>query len=73
MTSSLDVIQQALSISNVRSIVVSEIIPVEAGCLRAIRFFGEPLASGAPRLVLEVTLTATERDRLEVSTPVLQF
>jgi hypothetical protein len=39
MTSSLDVIQQALSISNVRSIVVSEIIPVEAGCLRAIRFF----------------------------------
>jgi hypothetical protein len=73
MTSSLDVLQQSLGISNVRSIVVSEIVPVEVGFLRAIRFFGEPLVSGAPRLVLEVTLTAAERDRLEVATPVLQF
>lgn len=40
---------------------------------RAVRFFGEPVINGAQRLLLDVTLTSTDKASLEVSTPVLQF
>ena len=40
---------------------------------RAVRFFGEPVVNGAQRLLLDVTLTSTDKTSLEVSTPVLQF
>lgn len=73
MTSAMTVIAQHLSISAVRAIVVTEIVTTEEGFVRAVRFFGEPVTDGAPRLILEVTLTAADKASLEVSTPVLQF
>ena len=73
MSSTLAVLSQHLSLTNVRSIVVTEIVTTEEGFTRAVRFFGEPVASGAPRLILDVTLSASDKASLEVSTPVLQF
>lgn len=73
MASVLSVTEQHLHLSALRAVVVSEIVPAGDGFVRAFRFFGEPLVDGAPRLILEVTLTAQARDSLEVSTPVLQF
>ena len=73
MSSSLEFLSQHLSITNVRSIVVTEIVATEDGFTRAVRFFGEPVVNGAQRLLLDVTLTSTDRAGLEVSTPVLQF
>lgn len=73
MSSVLEQISQHLGITSVRSIVVTEIVANEDGFTRAVRFFGEPVASGAPRLILDVTLSASDKASLEVSTPVLQF
>jgi len=73
MSSSLAFLSQHLSLTNVRSIVVTEIVVTEEGFTRAVRFFGEPVVDGAQRLLLDVTLTSTEKASLEVSTPVLQF
>ena len=73
MSSTLAVLCQNLSLTNVRAIVVTEIVANEDGFTRAVRFFGEPVASGAPRLILDVTLSASDKASLEVSTPVLQF
>ena len=73
MSSSLEFLSQHLSITNVRSIVVTEIVATEDGFTRAVRFFGEPVVNGAQRLLLDVTLTSTDRAGLEVSTPDLQF
>lgn len=69
----MTVIAQHLSISAVRSIVVTEIVAAEEGFARAVRFFGDPVSNGTPRLILDVTLTASDRASLEVSTPMLQF
>ena len=73
MSSTLAVLSQNLSLTNVRAIVVTEIVPTEDGFTRAVRFFGEPVVNGAQRLLLDVTLTSTDKASLEVSTPVLQF
>lgn len=73
MSSSIVTLSQNLSLTNVRAIVVTEIVATEDGFIRGVRFFGEPVVSGAPRLILEVTLTAADKASLEVSTPVLQF
>lgn len=73
MSSVLEQISQHLGITSVRSIVVTEIVATGGGFTRAVRFFGEPVADGAPRLILDVTLTASDKASLEVSTPVLQF
>lgn len=73
MTSAMTITAQHLSISTVRSIVVTEIVAAEEGFARAVRFFGEPVVNSAPLLILEVTLTASDKASLEVSTPVLQF
>lgn len=73
MSSVLSVNEQHLVISSVRSVMVTEIIATEGGFTRAVRFFGEPLVNGASRLILDVTLTASDKASLEVSTPVLQF
>ena len=73
MSSSLAFLSQHLSLTNVRSIVVTEIVVTEEGFTRAGRFFGEPVVNGAQRLLLDVTLTSTDKASLEVSTPVLQF
>lgn len=73
MSSDVSVSEQHLVISSVRAVVVTEIVPVDGGFTRAVRFFGEPLVNGAPRLILDVTVTAADKASLEVSTPVLQF
>ena len=73
MSSSLEFLSQHLSLSSVRAIVVTEIVATEDGFTRAVRFFGEPVVNGAQRLLLDVTLTSSDRASLEVSTPVLQF
>lgn len=73
MSSSLEFLSQHLSLTNVRSIVVTEIVASEEGFTRAVRFFGGPVVNGAQRLLLDVTLTSTDKASLEVSTPVLQF
>lgn len=74
MSSVLSIVEQHLGISDVRSIVVTEIVAAEGGGFtRALRFYGDPVVSGAPRLILDVTLTAADKASLEVSTPVLQF
>ena len=73
MSSSLEFLSQHLSLTNVRAIVVTEIVVTEEGFTRAVRFFGEPVVNGAQRLLLDVTLTSTDKASLEVSTPVLQF
>lgn len=73
MTSTLAFLSQHLGLDNVRSIVVTEIVAVDGGFTRAVRFFGEPVVNGAQRLLLDVTLTSTDKASLEVSTPVLQF
>lgn len=56
-----------------QALLVTEIVATGAGFTRAVRFFGEPVVNGAPRLLLEVTLTSADKTRLEVSTPILQF
>lgn len=73
MSSSVEFFSQHLRLTNVRSIVVTEIVATEDGFTRAMRFFGEPVVNGAQRLLLDVTLTSTDKASLEVSTPVLQF
>jgi hypothetical protein len=73
MSSVMSVTEQHLTIGNVQAIVVTEIVAVDEGFTRAVRFFGEPLVNGAPRLVLDVTLTAADKASLEVATPILQF
>ena len=73
MSSSLEFLSQHLSLTNVRSIVVTEIVTTEDGFTRAVRFFGEPVVNGAQCLLLDVTPTSTDKASLEVSTPVLQF
>jgi len=73
MSSSLEFLSQHLGLTSVRSIVVTEIVPVDGGFTRAVRFFGEPVVNGAQRLLLDVTLTSIDKASLEVSTPVLQF
>lgn len=73
MASTLELLSQHLSLTNVRAIVVTEIVATEEGVTRAVRFFGEPVINGAQRLLLDVTLTSTDKASLEVSTPVLQF
>ena len=73
MSSSLEFLSQHLSLTNVRAIVVTEIVATEDGFTRAVRFFGEPVINGAQRLLLDVTLTSAYRASLEVSTPVFQF
>lgn len=73
MASSIIISAQYLSISGVKAVIVTEIVTAEEGYTRAVRFFGEPLVNGAPTLILDVTLTSSERAALEVSTPVLQF
>lgn len=73
MSSTLEFLSQQVGLTSVRSIVVTEIVPVDGGFARAVRFFGEPVVNGAQRLLLDVTLTSTDKASLEVSTPVLQF
>lgn len=73
MSSTVELLSQHLSLGNVQTLVVTEIVATDAGFTRAVRFFGEPVVNGAPRLLLEVTLTSVDKARLEVSTPVLQF
>lgn len=73
MASALSVTGQHLALSEVRAVVVTEIVATGEGFTRAVRFFGEPVVNGAARLILELTLTATDKASLEVSTPVLQF
>ena len=73
MTSTVELLSQHLSLGNVRALVVTEIVATGNGFTRAVRFFGEPVVDGSPRLLLDVTLTSAERANLEVSTPVLQF
>lgn len=73
MPAVLETISQHLGIANVRSIVVTEIVPADGGFTRAVRFYGDPLVSGAPSLILDVTLSAADKASLEVSTPILQF
>ena len=73
MSSTLAVLSQHLSLTDVRAIVVTEIVATEDGFTRAVRFFGEPVVDGAQRLLLDVTLTSSDKASLEVSTPVLQF
>jgi hypothetical protein len=73
MSSTFEILSQHLSLGNVRAIVVTEIVPTDGGFTRAVRFFGEPIVNRTPRLLLDVTLTATDRASLEVSTPILQF
>ena len=73
MSSTFEILSQHLSLGQIRSIIVTEIIPTDGGFTRAVRFFGEPIVNSTPRLLLDVTLTAADRASLEVSTPVLQF
>jgi hypothetical protein len=73
MSSTFEILSQHLSLGQVRSIIVTEIIPTDGGFTRAVRFFGEPIVNSTPRLLLDVTLTAADRASLEVSTPILQF
>jgi len=73
MASTFEFLSQHLSFTNVRAIVVTEIVATEDGFTRAVRFLGEPVVNGVQRLLLDVTLTSTDRASLEVSTPVLQF
>lgn len=73
MASTVELLSQHLSLGNVRALVVTEIVATGDGFTRAVRFFGEPVVDGAPRLLLDVTLTSAEKASLEVSTPVLQF
>ena len=73
MSSVMNVTEQHLSIGGVRSVVVTEIVAVGEVFTRAVRFFGEPVVDGAPRLILDVTLTSANKANLEVATPVLQF
>lgn len=73
MSSSLNVTEQRLLLTEIASVSVTEIVAAEGGFTRAVRFFGTPAVNGAPRLILDVTLTAPDKASLEVSTPVLQF
>ena len=73
MSSMLEILSQHLSLGDVRSVVVTEIVPTGGGFTRAVRFFGEPVVNGTPRLLLDVTLKAADKASLEVSTPILQF
>ena len=60
MSSSLEFLSQHLSLTNVRAIVVTEIVATEEGVTRAVRFFGEPVVNGSQHLWLDVTLTSEE-------------
>lgn len=73
MASSMTVTRQHLTLSGVGSITITEIVSADGVFTRAIRFFGESERGGAIPLMLDLTLTANEQERLEVSTPVLQF
>ena len=73
MSSNLAILSQNLTLASVRAIVVTEIVATEDGFTRAVRIFGEPVVDGAQRLLLDVTLTSSDKASLEVSTPVLQF
>ena len=67
------VTRQHLTLSGVASVTVTEIVAADGMFTRAIRFFGEAEGEGALPLLLDVTLTASEKQRLEIATPVLQF
>lgn len=65
---------QKLDISDVRQVVVSDIVTDTDGTfVRAVRFYGDPVVASTPTLLLEVVTRSPIRTDLVVATPAAGF
>jgi len=68
------VAEQKLAASDVRKIVVSDIVAEADGTfVRAVSFYGDPIVNNAPTLLLTVTSRSAVRTDLVVGTPASGF
>lgn len=80
MPSALNVDRQFLSIDDVKSIVISDIVADEAGLVyvRLVQIYVDPISDTTRRPVLELTLrggdqTTGDKTALEITTPPLPY
>ena len=69
-------LNQIVEINDVEAVVVTDLQTTQdaKSHIRAIKIIGAPLGStGEPNLILEIRLTANDKDKIEIKTPNLYF
>jgi hypothetical protein len=71
--STITTVLQRVDITDVRQIVVTEIVDDAGAKLRLLRIFGDPVVNGAPMLLFEVATRSASADDLKILTPAFDF
>jgi hypothetical protein len=72
--SSISLLHQKIQIDDVRLVTVSDLVQdAEGKWLRIVKFYGDPVVSGAPTAFAEVTIRADVKDNLEIQAPGYKF
>jgi hypothetical protein len=72
--SSISIVHQKLDVEDVRLITVSDIVQDTGGnWIRLIKFYGDPVANGAPTSFVEIASRSANKDDLTIQAPGFKY
>lgn len=69
----ISLIHQKLQITDVKLITVSDIVDDAGEQLRVIKFYGDPVVSGAPTAFVEIACRGAVKENLEIQAPGFKY
>jgi hypothetical protein len=71
--SELTLVHQKLKVTDVKLITVSEIVADNGEQVRIVKFYGDPIVSGAPTPFAEIECRSSLKANLEIQAPGFKF
>jgi hypothetical protein len=72
--SSISILQQKLEVTDARLITVSDVVQdTDGSWVRSIRFYGDPVVTGAPTAFVEIVSRSENKADLEIQAPGFKY